>query len=229
MGLLIALVAGAVAFYNSDVLAIEEIEVEGASELTAEEVREIAALPQDATLLRFPRDEMQSRLTAHPWIRDAEIARRFPDSLVIRVEEREPAALIDSVDAGFWVVDREGFVLGEHTPDATATATVIRDLPDFEPTEGEQFDSPVLENALAVIAGLSDVMHARIRAVSAPSVDLTTLITSDDIEILVGSAEEIEKKEAVALRIMEEQGDAVVHINVRTVDRPTWRGLDTVQ
>ena len=219
-------IIGGVAFYNSQVFAIVDVEVEGISELTVQEVVETAALPEGATLLRFPRAEMEQRLGEHPWIVMAHVGRVLPDGLVIHVTERTPAALVDVGEASFWIVDGEGIALGARTPEAESDLMVIRDLPDFTPVAGEASESASLANALAVVAGLGEGLRGRTRAISAPSVDLTTLITTDDVEILVGSAEEIEKKEAVALRILEEQAPSVVHINVRTVDRPTWRGLD---
>lgn len=225
--LAVALVAGAIELYRSGVFTIREIEVEGVAELTSEEVIAAAAVPDGSTLIRFPRDEIESRLLEHPWIQEAHVSRRFPDGLFIHVEERAPVALVDTGETSFWLVDAEGVVLGQRTPDTTETVAVIRDLPDFEPVAGERSESDALANALLIAESLSAEMRALVRAVSAPSVDLTTLITLSDVEILVGSAEDIERKDAVALRIMEEQADTVVHINVRTVDRPTWRGLDT--
>lgn len=225
----VGLIAGAAALYRSDTFRITEIEVEGVAELTAEEVISTAGLPEGSTLLRFPRAEMEVRLASHPWIAAVHISRRFPDGLVVHVEERVPAALVDTGETVFWLVDSDSRVLGQRTPETTQTAPVIRDLTDFEPVAGEISDSASLENALRVLEGLSDEMLARVRAVSAPSVDLTTLMTYDDVEVLVGSAEDIEKKDAVALRIMDEQAETVVQINVRTVDRPTWRGLDPSQ
>jgi len=225
----LGIIAALVALYRSDTFLITEVEVEGVTELTTEEVIAIAALPQGSTLLRFPRADMEVRLASHPWIAAAHISRRFPDGLVMHIDERVPAALVDTGEAAFWLVDSDSRVLGQRTPDTTQTAPVIRDLADFEPVAGEQSESESLANALLVLEGLSDELLARVRAISAPSVDLTTLMTTDDIEVLVGSAEDIEKKDAVALRIMEEQAETVVHINVRTVDRPTWRGLDQSQ
>jgi cell division protein FtsQ len=223
------IIAAVVALYRSDTFLITEVDVEGVTELTADEVIATAALPQGSTLLRFPRAEMEVRLASHPWIAAAHISRRFPDGLVVHIDERVPAALVDTGEASFWLVDSDSRVLGQRTPETTQTAPVIRDLADFEPVAGERSDSPALENALRVLEGLSDEMLVRVRAISAPSVDLTTLMTTDEIEVLVGSAEDIEKKDAVALRIMEEQAETVVHINVRSVDRPTWRGLDQSQ
>jgi cell division protein FtsQ len=225
----VGIIAAAVALYRSDLFLIAAIEVEGVSELTADEVIATAAMPEGSTLLRFPRADMEARLASHPWIAAAHISRGFPDSLVVHVEERVPAALVDTGETAFWLVDSDSRVLGQRTPDTTQTAPVIRGLVDFEPVTGERSESESLANALLVLDGLSDEMLARTRAISAPSVDLTTLMTTDDVEVLVGSAEDIEKKDAVALRILEEQAETVVHINVRTVDRPTWRGLDQSQ
>jgi cell division protein FtsQ len=226
---LMAVAAGAIALYASDTFTITEVKVEGAGQMAEDEITEVAALPPRSTLLRYPKAEMEARLKDHPWISDAHISRRLPHTIIIHVEERTPVALIDVGEEQFWLVDSAGMALGQRTPDATETLTVVRDLANYSPVAGEQADSVALTNALAVIAGLSDELRGQVRAVSAPSADLTTLITDKDVEILVGSAEDIEKKDTVAREILAEQGGKVVHINVRTVDRPTWRGLDSAQ
>lgn len=219
------LIAGSIGVYRSDLFAIERIVIEGERELSVDEVTERAQVPPESTLLRFPRDEIAERLVSHPWIAAAEVRRRFPQTLVIRIEERSPAALVDAGDA-FWLVDSEGYVLGSRAPDLAEPMIIIRDLVDFEPQEGERADSPSLRNALLVLGGLSRELREQVRVISAESVDVTTIVTVNDIEILVGAAEDIARKDAVARTIMQEESGTVVHINVRTVDRPTWRGLE---
>lgn len=222
------LLGGVIGVYRSDLFAIEGVVVEGERELSSDAVIEIAAVPPASTLLRFPRDEIVRRLSGYPWIAAAHIGRRFPHTLVIHIEERRPAALVDAGDT-FWLVDGEGVVLGRRAPDLTEPMLIIRDVGDFEPREGQRAGSPALHNALQVIDGLSEELRGQVRAISAESVDLTTLITVHDIEILVGVADDIAQKDAVARTIMREETGTVVHINVRTVDRPTWRGLDVGQ
>ncbi len=221
-----AILAGMVALYNSPVFEVQSIDVVGVERLSEDEVRSAAALPEDSTLLRFPRADMIERLVAHPWILEAHVSRDFPDGLRIRIEERKPAAQVDTGGALFWLIDPEGVVLEQRAPETTSTIVVIRDIEDFEPVAGSRSDSKTLANALAVLEGLSEELRMRTRAVSAQSVDLTTLITTDDVEILVGSAEDIVKKDMVARRILEEHAESAVFINVRTVDRPTWKGLE---
>ncbi len=227
LALLVVIVLAARTVYLSDVLAVERVVVTGATHLAEAEVREFAAVPTDATLLRFPADEVEERLLAHPWIADVRISREVPDGMIIAIEERVPAALVDVGGAELWVVDGEGRVLESRTPAPEDSFIVIRDLPEFEPVVGEVVENEVLENVLAILDDISEALASSTRAVSAPSVDLTALITTDDVEILFGSAEDIERKDVVARTILVEQAGRVVHINVRTPDRPTWRGIDT--
>ena len=50
------------------------------------------------------------------------------------------------------------------------------------------------------------------------------LTLESGIEIAFGPAEDIREKERVCLKVIEEH-PGVVYINVRTVDRVTWRAL----
>lgn len=222
----VLVVIGAIALYRAPVFTVSRVDVVGNAHLTAQEVRDLAALPVAATLLRFPAEEMKKRLEANAWITSATVSRDFPDAVRIRVQERVPAALVD-VGNGFWVVDEAGWAVAPQSADVTTTLVVIRDVPDFEPVAGKRSSSLPLRNALSVWAGLSDELKARSRLLSAPSVDKTAIVTADDIEIFIGSAEDMEKKDLVIRGILAEQAGKVVYINVRTVDRPTWRGIDS--
>lgn len=227
IGLTVAgLAAGVVSIYRSEVFLIEQVEIAGNQHLRADEITGVAAMPQGSTLLRFPGTEMKERLEADPWIEAATVTRDFPDTLVIRVVERIPVALVDRGDATFWLVDGDGYMITESAPDTETAMIVIRDVAGLDPQPGKKTLSEPLLNALAVWAGMSDELRARVRAISAASIDKTALITTDDIEVFVGSAEDIETKDVVARRILEEEAGKVVYINVRTVDRPTWRGVE---
>jgi len=224
---LLVVVLGLVSLYRSSIFAVERVTVVGNAHLSTDEVRALAALPKDATLLRFPADETESRLEASPWISSATVTRDFPDTMRIRVSEYTPAAVVDTGGAVLWLVDGQGWVIAQQTPETTSTLITIRDLEAFEPVEGERSTSEALRNSLRVWEGLGPELRERTRVISAPSVDRTALMTKDDITIFVGSAEDIERKDLVARRILEEQAGKVVSINVRTVDRPTWRGVGT--
>jgi len=191
--------------------------VMGNTQLTADEVRTLAAVSPKATLLRFPAKEVAQRVSDSSWVRSVSVTRDFPDTMRIRVTEFAPSALVDSGGDVFWLVDSSGWVIAQQPQETTSTLITIRDLESFEATAGDRSTSEALRNALRVWKALSPELRARTRTISAPSVDKTALMTTDDIAIF----------DLVARRILEEQAGKVVSINVRTVDRPTWRGVET--
>lgn len=226
---LAAVAMGAVALYRSETFAVERVEVVGNVRISADEVRRIAAVPGRATLLRFPGREVEERLEADARVESAVVSRRFPNAMVVRVTERVPAALVDDGKKTFWLIDADGFVIGERSAAETTTLPVIRDVERLEVVAGEKTRTEALLNALAVLAGLSPELRSQVRTVSAPTVEKTAVYTVDDVEIFFGSAEDIDKKDAIARRILAEQKGKVVYMNVRTVDRPTYRSLDDVR
>ncbi len=222
--ILLVVIAGGVALYRSSLFEIRVVDVVGVERLTADGVRVAAAVPEGSTLLRFPRRAIEATLVADPWIESVQITRDFPHTLRIRVAERQPAALLDTGDA-FWVIDAAGVVLGEQSIENTATLVVIRDVPGLDPKPGRAISSEPLGNALDVLAGISAELRGKVRAVSAPSIDETTLLTTDTVEILVGEALDLSRKDAIVTEIMREQAGKVVFIDVRNVERPVSRGL----
>lgn len=213
------------AVYSSDFLEVDRVFVEGNERLTAERVDRIAQFPKGATLLRFPAREVEQRLEADPWILSASVSRAFPNGARIRVEERVPVALVDDGKASFWLVAADGFVIARRTAEDTGTLLVVRDVERLEVATGTVTTSKALLNALKIVSGISPELRSIVRMVSAPTVDKTAVYTTDDVEIFFGDAEDLARKDASARQILAEQAGKVVYINVRSVQRPTWRGL----
>jgi cell division protein FtsQ len=224
VGIVVAVVGGGIALYRSPLFAIKTVDIQGAKRLTPTAVRALAGVPEGATLLRYPKKEILARIEADPWVESVTVTRDFPSTLRIRITERTPVALVDTGDV-FWVVDASGMVLGEQSFEETTTLVVIRDVQGLDPKPGRRSSSDTLDNALKVLGGIGDELRAKVRAVSASTVDETTLLTTDAIEILVGEAVEIEDKAYLALSIMKEQAGKVIFIDVRSTDNPVSRGL----
>ncbi len=220
----VALVAGSVAVYRSQVFDVRTVEVLGATHSAPEVVIARAAVPPDATLLRFSADAIKKRVLADPWVKDATITRSFPHTLRIRLDERVALGVVDT-GAGAFVVDREGFVLAEQSAEATTTLPTFRDTPGLDLKVGRKSTSEVLANALAALSGIGAEIGATVKAVNAPAIDETMLITADNVEIMIGVAEEMEKKALIVKQILREQAGSVVFIDVRSTERPISRGL----
>jgi cell division protein FtsQ len=219
-----SVIFGCVALYKSPLLTVKRVEVVGTVHVTQQRVRTLALVPADATLIRFPADAVAERVARDPWVASVTVSRLFPDGMRIRVTEREPVAMVDA-GSTFWLVDRTGMVMAKRSVELTASAIVVRDVPGLDPKVGRRTSSEPLMNAIAVLAGVSQRLRSEIGSISAPTIDGTTLYTRDRVEIVFGDATEARTKDALVLTILDEHRGKVVSIDVRTIDRPTWRGL----
>lgn len=219
----LAVVGSCVGIYSSPLFAVTHVEVAGVTHLTADRVRQLAAVPAGATLLRFPSDAVAARVAKDPWVGSVSVSRVFPDGMRIRVTERAPVAVVDT-GKGYWFVDPQSYLLAPSAKDATATLPVIRSVPELQLVAGRS-SSPELRNAVAVLTGLSPQLAATIRIMLAPTIDGTSVITSDRVEIVFGQAIDMGVKDAGARRILTEQRGKAVSIDVRNIDRMTWRGV----
>lgn len=225
VGVVVLIVWGCVALWRAPILPIRTVEISGNKHLTKAAVLKLAGIPADATLVRFDSSAVEDRLLKDPWVESATVTRKFPGVAKVAIVERSAAAVIDAGGTSLWLVDSGGTWLGNLASQDSTGLVTVRDIEGLKPVAGKKTNSPEVRNALAVIAGLSPEMRALLKTVSAPTVDKTALITKTDIQIMVGSAEDISKKDQVARKILAEE-NGVVYVNVRVVDRATWRGLN---
>lgn len=234
---LLLVIVGCVALYTSPLFTITSVEVAGVRHLSVARVRSLADVPVDATLIRFPAEQVRRRVLSDPWVDSVAVSRVFPSGMRIRVTERAPIAVFEA-DGERWLIDEKAVVIARSSTTATGTAKitteavnaakglpVVRDLTGLDPRAGRKTSSEPLLNAVAVLRGISPSLAATVRAVSAPTIDGTTLLTASRVEIVFGEAVDLTVKDSLARRILREQRRRVISIDVRVIDRPTWRGL----
>jgi cell division protein FtsQ len=76
---------GAIFIYRSNLFLIKNVQVEGTSHLTSQEITEIAAVPDDATLLRLDSAGIKERLESQAWVAEAHVHRVLPDGIVLTI------------------------------------------------------------------------------------------------------------------------------------------------
>ena len=220
-----AIAWGAVALWQAPILPIKSVTVTGTKHLTNAEVVALSAIPADATLLRLSERKVAEHVYASPWIADVKVRKVFPSSVRIDVTERVPAAFVDTGAHGIWLVAGDGYWIVRRSKEPSASLLLVRDVPESQPTSGTRSGSPVITNALQVIAGLSPELKKKVKFVSAATIEKTLLVLKNDVQVFIGSSEDIQKKDIIARTILARQKN-LVYVNVRVTDRPTWRGLN---
>jgi len=89
---------------------IQSITVLGLDRLSREEITTTLKLSPDSSLWSIDTDYLSDQLVKHPWIRSVTFDRVIPHSLVVQVEERQPAAVLRGSKESL-LLDAEGFLL----------------------------------------------------------------------------------------------------------------------
>ena len=89
---------------------VKSIDVRGIRRMDPRPVYELAADQKTTAMPLLDVTMIRERLLEYGWVKDARVSRRFPDTLVIDIVEREPAALWQDEDR-LTLIDAEGVVL----------------------------------------------------------------------------------------------------------------------
>lgn len=112
--------------------AIRKIEITGIVHAPKDEVRNIASSYSGRNLFRLELEGLRSQLRSIAWIESVALEKKLPDTLVVEVQERRPAALVDRKD-GLHYVDPNGVVFARLTPEVgDPDLPLIEDAPEHE-------------------------------------------------------------------------------------------------
>lgn len=242
LAVIIAALIGLFVLSRTNTFQIEEIKFTGADHLTQQEVSALCPIPGDTTLLTVDTDAIVNNLKRDSWVEDVVVKRVFPSTLEIEVKERELAAIVEipmgatqtmqswaiSTD-GIWLmaIPNEDSEVGQQLSPAiyedAKAAMHITGVPyGLVPEIGVVCTDDNVNNALAIVSGMTTSLADQVKTVSATDAESTTLTLDNNVEIAFGTADNVREKERICLQIMEDNA-MVVYINVRVPDRPTWR------
>ncbi len=231
--------------YSSNLFTIDQVVVEGVDHLTSQEMTDLAAVPAGSTLIRVDTQSIVDRLTSDPWVKSASVKRLFPHTLDLCVQERTIAATVsvtssDKKSTETWAISSDGLWLmkipdrdSDEAKDMSSqifddadNVLHITDVPyGVRPEEGTYCTDASVLNALNVVSGLTTDLANEVKSVSASGPENTVLTLDNNIQIAFGTSDSLREKERVCLQLMQQYPDQIAYINVRTVDRPTWRSV----
>lgn len=96
---------------------VEGIEISGINHMDRMTVYAQALDQESRAMPLVDLDAVRNRLIAYPWVQDARVSRRLPDTLMIRIVERQPAAVWQS-NGRLILVDASGEALEAARPES---------------------------------------------------------------------------------------------------------------
>jgi cell division protein FtsQ len=163
----------------SSVFAADQVRVTGQRELSAELVREVAAVPLGVPLARQDLDAIAQRVASLPQVASASVARDWPDTVAVTVTERVPLLAVRRPD-GFALVDVQGVAFATR---ASVPAGVLT-------TDADPGAVPLLADLAQVAQALPPKVRRDVDRLQASSAADITVLLDGGVTVRWGDASE---------------------------------------
>jgi cell division protein FtsQ len=164
--------------WASPLLAVRDVRVDGASTLTAEQVRTTAGVAEGTPLLRVDVEAAEGRVARLPQVASVQVARGWPGSVVVTVVERRPVAVVEE-NGTRSLVDASG-VLFDTVTGGAPDGVVPLDVPTPGPGD------PAMRTALDALLALPADLRAQVTAAAADTGEDVTLTLRDGTVVVWG-------------------------------------------
>ncbi|OLR94195.1 cell division protein FtsQ/DivIB [Actinokineospora bangkokensis] len=184
LGSFLLVTALVVVVWFTPVIGVRDVQVSGTSGLSADAVREAAAVAAGTPLVRLDTDEVAERVRRLPRVDTVQVTRSFPGTVRISVTERTPVLAVAEQD-GVHLLDASGF-------DYSTVATAPAGLPALTAA-----DQPSREAAAIAVAALPEALVRQVAGVAAPTPADVRLTLGDGRVVVWGGPEDSPRKAAV--------------------------------
>ena len=202
-------------FVMSVFFRVSDIEVEGNTHYTDEEIIRAMDIEQGDNLLFFDRFGAVSRAHAKlPYVEEVSIDRKLPNKVIISVEESEALAYLVLGDEK-WTMDHGARILGKAAEGETASLIAIEGISPGTLMIGELMQTSDHDEALVqYVADVLDQIEARGYAPSVTRVDFSDPKSVEfsyggKYTVVLGGPENIERKFGMFVAVLDKlkEGD----------------------
>jgi cell division protein FtsQ len=227
--ILFFMVAGVAGYYflSLPLWKIEEVSVDGAHLLSADEIRDLSGIPLSDNLFFADLRRARATLKKISAIKDFHIYRIPPATILIKIKERTPLAVIVLKDRSA-IIDDEGYILNRNA-NLTFNVNNLSDLPvvsglgSDEVWQDERITPPAAEVLTNIISELSKIFGSRRTHLDLGGFHNISFLLDDLLSVKLGRPEEIDRKMAIFknfLPVIEGKWDQVEYVDVRFPENP---------
>jgi cell division protein FtsQ len=198
---LLAAAAGAVwTVFGTAAFSAETVVVDGASAVSADEIRRVADVPAGVPLARLDTGEIAGRVRTIAPIGDASVTRSWPNTVTITVRERSAVAVFARGD-GWVLIDRAGvaFRTVAQRPAELPLIAVRNPRPGDDATAA----------ALTVAGQLDDSLRGKLTVLTAQTAEQVTLQLAGGRTVFWGDAQDNARKSTVANVLLARPGKRI--------------------
>ena len=206
---------------RSPFFEVRNILVQGNQLLDQGQIKSVSDIAPGVNIFKVDLAAAAARLKLIPMVKDVQVTRSLPSTVVIGVEERKPVGLLPTGE-GFIEVDGEGVYLQKANAGAPGLP-VVTGINFNLPGLGEAVDAAGLGDALTVISGLPGETVAELSEVHVENDGQIRLYTIEGMQCRFGLAEDIQEKGDILNQLLIELRavqDRINYIDLSCADKP---------
>lgn len=212
------------AVLTTPLLAVRRVKVTGTAGLLPQEADAIlraAMLPTGTNWLLAPVGKMEGKLRALGTVRDAKIARHFPNEVQAQVALRQPCALAQ-IGAVRYEVDADAVPIRvARSGSETNYPTIVLARPQSV-RPGRTLDDAALRTSLAIVQQWQASASARIAKIEVDRNDNLCLNMQDGMKVVLGQADELSAQLTMLQRIYAREPDVAHCLLAINLSSPAW-------
>ncbi len=206
---------------HSRLFSVRDIDMNRCAYVTRDEVSGILSGAAQGNIWLLSSRDIGRRLLTHPWVRSVSVRKVFPDRLVVRIEERKPAAMVN-LDALYYV-DEEGTIFKRLTAYDPKNFPIVTGFSRGELTARDAVTLQNLRKTLELLRCTdSGVLRQNISEVHFDAQEGYTLVTRDSgLQLKIGMMDfrEAMKRIEVAMPKLSSVGQARGVVDLKTAGR----------
>jgi cell division protein FtsQ len=206
---------------HSRLFSVRDIDMNRCAYVTRDEVSGILSGVAQGNIWSLSSRDIGHRLRTHPWVRSVSVRKVFPDRLVVRIEERKPAAMVN-LDALYYV-DEEGTIFKRLTAYDPKNFPIVTGFSRGELTARDAVTLQNLRKTLELLRSTeSGVLRQNISEVHFDAQEGYTLVTRDSgLQLKIGMMDfrEAMKRIEEAMPKLSKVGQARGIVDLKTAGR----------
>lgn len=205
-------------FLRSSYFAIQQVKIEGLQQIPENEIQRLTTEEIGQNLILLEQDRLEQKVSLHPLVESVEFQRQLPKTLIVRVKERTPVALV-VVSRGVVEVDEKGIFLRRREGWPNQSYPMINgvSIPDTS-GPGQELNIPGLQAALLLIGQAPQELLPSIGEIYVNPIQQMTLYLTSGVEVRLGKTNDWTIKLKALYDLLKDEGYNTFQNGVRYID-----------
>ncbi len=186
---------GALVFVAFELFQVRMITVAGCETRSQDDIIALTGLEYNTSIFEVDKQQVMNNLYADAYIKPVDVEIKYPDNVIITIEERKEAARIQK-DSAYIVIDREGWVLRLDAQADEAAYPLVTGLPANTVLVGQQIGTSDTFK-IGVLTRVLDALKSAEIAPTAIDISLAADIVielPDGLKVEIGDDTALEEK-----------------------------------